>query len=224
MISILLIVISFAVMRAMLPNLIFVSEQVNYFENNKLHGSFKGVKGNLKKHIQYWKDIRANEFILGTISEGYVIPFSCNPPSMCFKNNKSAFQNHDFVDTAIAELVDNGCAIKVPLKPYVVSPLSVKAQKSGKKRLILDLSVLNKFVRKDKFKYKDWKVVIQLFGQNCYMYKFDLNSGYHHFDICTKQQTYLGFSWNGIFLLFHCFIIWVALLPFFIHEMLESHG
>jgi hypothetical protein len=76
MISILLIVISFAVMRAMLPNLIFVSEQVNYFENNKLHGSFKGVKGNLKKHIQYWKDIRANEFILGTISEGYVIPFS----------------------------------------------------------------------------------------------------------------------------------------------------
>jgi hypothetical protein len=29
---------------------------------------------------------------------------------MCFKNNKSAFQNHDFVDTAIAELVDNGCA------------------------------------------------------------------------------------------------------------------
>jgi hypothetical protein len=98
------------------------SEQVNYFENSKLHGSFKGVKGNLKKHIQYWKDIGANEFILGTISEGYVIPFSSNPPSMCFKNNRSAFQNHDFVDTAIDESVDNGCAIKVPFKPYVVSP------------------------------------------------------------------------------------------------------
>jgi hypothetical protein len=64
------------------------SEQVNYFENSKLHGSFKGVKGNLKKHIQYWKDIGANEFILGTISEGYVIPFSSNPPSMCFTNIK----------------------------------------------------------------------------------------------------------------------------------------
>jgi hypothetical protein len=36
------------------------NEQVNYFENSKLHGSFKGVKGNLKKHIQYWKDIGAN--------------------------------------------------------------------------------------------------------------------------------------------------------------------
>jgi hypothetical protein len=44
---------------------VIFSEQVNYFENSKLHGSFKGVKGNLKKHTQYWKDIGANEFILG---------------------------------------------------------------------------------------------------------------------------------------------------------------
>jgi hypothetical protein len=40
------------------------SEQINCFENSKLHGSFKGVQDNLKKHIQYWKDIGANEFIL----------------------------------------------------------------------------------------------------------------------------------------------------------------
>jgi hypothetical protein len=53
---------------------------------------------------------------------------------MCFKNNNSAFQNHDFVDTAIAELVDTGCAIKVPFQPYVVIPLSVATHKSGKKR------------------------------------------------------------------------------------------
>jgi hypothetical protein len=78
-----------------------------------------GLKGTLIAQplsTNYWKDIGANEFILGTISEGYVIPFSSNPPSIYFKNNKSAFQNHDFVDTAIAELVDNGCAIKVPSK------------------------------------------------------------------------------------------------------------
>ena len=29
------------------------SEHVNYFENSKLHGSFKGVKGNLKKRGQF---------------------------------------------------------------------------------------------------------------------------------------------------------------------------
>lgn len=143
-------------------------EQAKYFENSSLQNSSKGVKGSLKKHIQYWKEIGASEFILDTISDGYIIPFSSNPPSMCFKNNKSAFNNHEFVDTAIADLVNNGCAIQVPFKPYVVSPLSVATQKSGKKRLILDLSVLNKFVRKDKFKFEDWKVATQLFSKDCY--------------------------------------------------------
>lgn len=183
------------------------SEQANFFESSNLHGSFKGVKGNLKKHIQYWIDIGASDFVLSTISDGYVIPFSSTPHSMFFNNNRSAFQNHDFVDTAIADLVDNGCAIKVPFKPFVVSPLSVATQKSGKKRLILDLSVLNKSVRKDKFKYEDWKVAIQLFSKNCFMYKFDLKSGYHHFDICSNQQTYLGFAWKGNY---YCFTV----LPF----------
>jgi hypothetical protein len=50
----------------------------------------------------------------------------------------------------------------VPFQPYVVIPLSVATHKSGKKRWILDLSVLNTFGRKDKLKYEDWKVTIQL--------------------------------------------------------------
>ena len=39
------------------------------------------------------------------------------------------------------------------------------------------------------------------------MYKFDLRSGYHHYDICPKQQTYVGFSWRGVH---YCFTV----LPF----------
>ena len=41
----------------MLPNLRFFSEHVNYFENSKLHGSFKGVKGNLKKTRSAWDSL-----------------------------------------------------------------------------------------------------------------------------------------------------------------------
>jgi hypothetical protein len=67
---------------------------------------------------------------------------------MYFKNNKSALDNSEFVDQAVSELVDSGCVHEVPFIPYVVNPLSVATNKSGKKRLILDLSVLNKFVKK----------------------------------------------------------------------------
>ena len=67
---------------------------------------------------------------------------------MYFKNNKSALDNSEFVDQTVSELVDSGCVHKVHFIPYVVSPLSVATNKTGKKRLILDLSVLNKFVKK----------------------------------------------------------------------------
>jgi hypothetical protein len=47
-----------------------------------------------------------------------------------------------------------------------VNPLSVAINKSEKNRLILDLSVLNKFVKKEKFKFKEWKTVVQFFNKD----------------------------------------------------------
>ena len=64
---------------------------------------------------------------------------------MFMKNNKSALKK------AICDLIDSGCAYAVPFKPYIVNPLTVATNKSGNMRLILDLSVLNKFVKKEKF-------------------------------------------------------------------------
>ena len=124
--------------------------QVHFLENLDISccKDFKGVKGRLAKHIEFWMNIGASDFVLDTIRNGYVIPFVNPPVSMYFKNNKSALDNSEFVDQAVSELVDSGCVHEVPFIPYVVNPLSVATNKSGKKRLILDLSVLNKFVKK----------------------------------------------------------------------------
>lgn len=102
----------------------------------------KGVKGNLCKHIKFWESIGANQFVLDTIREGYVVPFESIPPCMYFKNNKSAKDNIEFEDKSVSELLEIGCMQEVPFRPYVVSPLSVAVNKgSGEKRLILDESI-----------------------------------------------------------------------------------
>ena len=54
----------------------------------------------------------------------------------------------DFVSGTVLELLESGCVRRVPFKPIVVNPLRVAENSSGKKRLILDLSVLNTFVKK----------------------------------------------------------------------------
>lgn len=184
-------------------------KQVDYLEKQNLSFSVvKGVKGRLAKNIAFWEKIGANSFVLDTIRNGFVIPFIESPNSMHKSNNRSAVQNSDFVTSAIDDLVSSGCAVQVPFKPFIVNPLSVSIQKSGKKRLILDLSILNLSVKKEKIKFEDWKIAIQYFEQNTNLYKFDLKSGYFHLDICPQQQTYLGFSWKEKFLLFYGSSFW----------------
>lgn len=114
----------------------------------------------------------------------------------------------------VSELVNNGCVIETHFQPFVVNPLSVSVQKSGKKRLILDLSELNVFIRKDSIKFEDWRVALNYFNENSFLFKFDLKSGYFHYDICTKQQTYLGFEWKNKF---YCFSFWAYFSSIFIY-------
>jgi hypothetical protein len=112
------------------------------------------------------------------------------------KNNKSALVHAEFVTGAITDLLTSGSVLEVPFLPCIVSPLSVSVNSSGKERLILDLSNLNNYVWKEHFKFEDWKVAFDFLLKDGFMYKFDITSAYHHIDICTSQQTFLGFSWN----------------------------
>jgi hypothetical protein len=165
-----------------------------------------GIKKSLHRHVSFWDSISAYESVLRIIRSGYDIPFISNPPSMCMSNNQSALRNYSFVSTSIQELLLSECIVEVPFQPFFVSPLSV-AENKNKKRLILDLSILNTFIKKEHIKFEDWKVALEYFRKNCYCIKFDLRSGYHHIDVSPKSQTYLGFSWFGKF---YCFTV----LPF----------
>ena len=68
-------------------------------------------------------------------------------------------------------------------------------------RLILGLGELNNFVEKKKVKFEDLNVALNYFRKDCFLFKFDLKSGYHHIDICRNQITFF-FCWRGIF---YCF-------------------
>ena len=64
------------------------------------------------------------------------------PKSAHFNNNKSAITHSDFVSEAIQDLLKTNRIIEVNELPHAVNPLSVIAQNSGKKRLMLDFVML----------------------------------------------------------------------------------
>lgn len=152
------------------------------------------VKNRLKQHIQFWRDIGANQFILDSIEFGYKIPFYSLPESEILKNNKSARENATFIVQAISDLLDKGLIEKLDIPPKVVNPLSVSVQSSGKKRLILDLRWVNKHVWKQSVKYEDLRLALMYLQRGGFMIKFDIHSAYHFVDIFPEHRTYLGFS------------------------------
>ena len=77
------------------------------------------------------------------------------------------------------ELLAAGCAKEVKETPHVCSPQSVVVSSSGKKRLVVNLRHLNRYLWKQKFKYKDLRVAMLLFKREDFLFSFDLKSGYH---------------------------------------------
>ena len=94
-------------------------------------------------------------FIVDTIEFGYKLPLLQIPPSFVATNNNSALQESVFVESAISELLSSESITEVFAPPAVINPLSVSIQKSGKKRLILDLRHVNQYLFKSKFRCQD---------------------------------------------------------------------
>ena len=153
------------------------------------------VAGRLKTHIQFWKSIGASQYILDVIDSGFRIPFHSTPLVSFSNNNKSTLANASFVDEAISELLLTNRIFESDAIPHNVNPLSVSVQSSGKKRLILDLRIINKHVWKQTVKFEDLKVALNFLDAGHFMFSFDIKSGYHHVDIFLPHQSFLGFSW-----------------------------
>lgn len=127
-------------------NDLFVDRLVEVKECYEFGSSDKivNVKGKLRENVSFYQSIGAPDFVLSIIRNGYRLPFVNFPESVILPNNRSARDHSSFVDEALLELLSSGRVIQVADAPFVVNPLSVSVQPSGKKRLILDLRHVNK--------------------------------------------------------------------------------
>ena len=84
--------------------MIFVFFFLFYFENSSEPTLFK--VGSLNEHFEFWMNsIRASEFVINTVVEGYKNPFIDLPENFAIPNRSSACKFKDFVYEAISELI-----------------------------------------------------------------------------------------------------------------------
>ena len=165
--------------------------------------SGKSPVGSLRESITQWIEIGANEYIVKVIEKGYMPPLKREPEKVILNNNRSAENNYDFVTKEISKLLAKGCISEVSDVPHVVNPLTVAENKAGKLRLVLDCRHINPALFQFKYKYENADIARVLFEKGDYMVTFDLKSAYHHIRIDERFQTYLGFSWQGKYMVFN---------------------
>ena len=147
----------------------------------------------MRKSIHIWREIDAPRFIVDTIEFGYKLSLLQIPPPFVPTNNNSALQESELVESAISKLPSLECITEVFAPPAVINPLSVSIQKSGKKRLILDLRHVNQYLFKSKFRCEDVSIAREVLNPGDFMFSFDLKSGYHHVEIFPEHRQYLRF-------------------------------
>ena len=148
----------------------------NYFEYEQ-GKSLPILKNRLESAADYWENVlKAPHSVLHVIKHGFPNDFLVEPPEYEFKNNKSALSETGFVNEAIEELLSFGLIEERFEKPHVVSPLSVAKNSEGKMRLILDLSIVNEYVRYEKIKLEDSRDWFEMSKLCNYVVSFDIKA------------------------------------------------
>jgi hypothetical protein len=155
------------------------------------------IKGRIKSHYNFWTTLTTIPWLRDIIRTGVKIPFMKKPPRIVLPNNKSAVDPDmvPWVKETLKEYLRFGFIEKVDKIPYCVMPLQVK-NTGGKLALIYDMSVLNDYVEKGKFKLEGWEEMFNFSTTSAFGIKFDLKKFYHEIDINEAEKQYFGFMYQ----------------------------
>ena len=150
--------------------------------------------GRLAHFAEKWEEITDNKWVLSIVRNGFRIPFIKIPPlsSVPIRMSQSS---SPFLREEIENLLNKRAVERVQNRetPGFYSWIFLVPKKNGKFRLILDLSLLNRYIEKQTFKMETVKSVRQAMRLNDWAVSIDLTDAYLHVPIHRQSRKYLRF-------------------------------
>ena len=149
---------------------------VNLTSQSTASKILSSIQGKLRANFSFWRDVvRASEFVLDIIQNGYQILFRKSPLPFSIENRSYVLHQRSFVQGAISEFLTRGCVRQTPIYPQFWKPQHVAVQSSGKLRLVLNLSHLNKFIIIFLSSTKIWEQFFKCFFHGCLVFRLILS-------------------------------------------------
>ena len=134
-----------------------------YVENVELACATQ-VKGRLREHLAFWKDIGASKRVLDVLRDGYSVPFISLLQKASFNNHGSIAAEHKFVSHEVAKFLASGAVTEVRRKDLPACNLPGVVKNSAPKPLLI-VGYVNQHLRSHKCKYEDIRTAADLFSK-----------------------------------------------------------
>ena len=172
-----------------------------------------------------WKNGRKLQTTNGSsliIRHGFRIPFSKIPPlsSVPIRMSQSS---SPFIREEIENLLNKRAVERVqnPGTLGFYSRTFLVPKKNRKLRLIIDLSLLNRFIKKQSFKMETVKSVRQAMRLNDWAVSIDLTDAYLHVPIHHQSQKYLRFIYEDQVYHFTALPFGMSLSPLIFSKLMD---
>ena len=142
--------------------------------------------------------------ILGYVS-GYKIEFLNEPHQSDIPRPYRQDKHHaSILQLQIDDLVEKNVVTQIfDVNDAFVSNVFLRPKKGGKFRMIIDLSDLNEFVEKIKFKMDTLSSSLDLIYPGAFLTSVDLKDAYHSVPIWSGHKRFLTFQWDNKFYRFN---------------------
>ena len=178
--------------------------------------------GRLAHFAEKWEEITDNKWVLSIVRNGFRIPLIKIPPlsSVPIRMSQSS---SPFLREEIENLLNKRAVERVqnPRTPGFYSRIFLVPKKNGKFRLILDLSLLNRYIEKQAFKMETVKSVRQAMRLNDWAVSIDLTDAYLHVPIHRQSRKYLRFVHEDQVYHFSALLFGMSLSPLIFSKLMD---
>jgi len=137
--------------------------------------------------------------------KGYKIPFKAFPPPTVCSQSILSSEDTAVMNQLIPKMVKAGVVSTCDHDSReFISPVFLVPKKDGTKRFILNLKMLNLYVKEEHFKIEDLRTAKRLISKGDYFASIDLQEAYWHVPIHETYKIYLRFMFGGQLYQFNC--------------------
>ena len=163
--------------------------------------SSQAPAGNLARYYDKWSSIISNSFILNIVEFGFKIQLNIsynqlNLPNIIsipskLKRNALAGEIKSNLESGFISIIDiNG--------DFIASRVFTVPKNSGGHRLIIDLTRINNFINKVKFRMEDKQTIKSLIEPQDYLVSIDLFSAFHSIHLHPDSKKLVSFIFEGV--------------------------